>query len=132
MGGGQEPRLQGAHALAQRLLEVERPQNAVLGRAEGKVDEGGRDFPGALIGERRAVGALRPRRGRVAAEGAALDDAQLNAVVAYVKYLDRPRDRGGDPLWHLGPMAEGAVAVVLGLGVLVLVTMWIGEREPTP
>jgi ubiquinol-cytochrome c reductase cytochrome c subunit len=63
---------------------------------------------------------------------AALDDAQLNAVVAYVKYLDRPRDRGGEPLWHLGPMAEGAVAVVLGLGVLVLVTMWIGEREPTP
>ena len=63
---------------------------------------------------------------------AALDDAQLDAVVAYVRYLDHPRDRGGQPLWHLGPMAEGAVAVILGLGVLMLVTVWIGEREPSP
>ena len=63
---------------------------------------------------------------------AALDDRQLADVVAYVRYLDKPKDRGGDPMWHLGPMAEGAVAWVLGIGVLLLVTVWIGEREPTP
>lgn len=63
---------------------------------------------------------------------AALDDRQLADVVAYVRYLDKPKDRGGDPLWHLGPMAEGAVAWILGIGLLLLVTVWIGEREPTP
>jgi ubiquinol-cytochrome c reductase cytochrome c subunit len=77
--------------------------------------------------------AVRTGPGTMPAFGrAALDDAQLNAVVAYVRYLDHPKDRGGQPLWHLGPMAEGAVAVILGIGLLLLVTVWIGEREPTP
>jgi ubiquinol-cytochrome c reductase cytochrome c subunit len=77
--------------------------------------------------------AVRTGPGTMPAFGqAALDDAQLNAVVAYVRYLDHPKDRGGQPLWHLGPMAEGAVAVILGIGFLLLVTVWIGEREPTP
>ncbi|MBV9663331.1 MAG: c-type cytochrome [Actinobacteria bacterium] len=61
---------------------------------------------------------------------AALDDQQLADVVAYVRYLDKPKDRGGNSLWHLGPMPEGAVAWVLGIGFLLLVTAWIGEREP--
>jgi len=77
--------------------------------------------------------AVRTGPGTMPAFGqAALDEAQLNGVVAYVRYLDHPKDRGGQPLWHLGPMAEGAVAVILGLGLLILVTVWIGEREPTP
>ena len=46
MSAGQKPRLQSAHALAQRLLEVERPQNAVLGRTQREIDERGRDLPG--------------------------------------------------------------------------------------
>jgi len=58
---------------------------------------------------------------------AALTDAQMDSVVAYVRYLDRPRDRGGQPLWHLGPFAEGAVALV-ALAGLLLFTRWIGER----
>ncbi len=58
---------------------------------------------------------------------AALTDDQLASVVAYVRYLDQPRDRGGQPLWHLGPFAEGAVALI-ALGVLLLFTRWIGER----
>jgi ubiquinol-cytochrome c reductase cytochrome c subunit len=61
---------------------------------------------------------------------AALDDPQLASVVAYVRYLAKPNDRGGEPLWHLGPMAEGAVAWTIGLGLLILATLWIGEREP--
>jgi ubiquinol-cytochrome c reductase cytochrome c subunit len=61
---------------------------------------------------------------------AALDDHQLDSVVAYVRYLAKPKDRGGEPLWHLGPMAEGAVAWIIGLGLLILATLWIGEREP--
>jgi ubiquinol-cytochrome c reductase cytochrome c subunit len=61
---------------------------------------------------------------------AALDDKQLDSVVAYVRYLAKPNDRGGEPLWHLGPMAEGAVAWIIGVGLLILATLWIGEREP--
>ena len=59
---------------------------------------------------------------------AALTQAQLDSVVRYVRYLDKPDDRGGSPLWHLGPFAEGAVAIIVGLGVLVLAVRWIGTR----
>jgi hypothetical protein len=64
-----------------------------------------------------------PRFGR-----AAIADDQLDALVAYTLYLDHPRDEGGEPLWHLGPLAEGAAAGVLGLGVLLLACRWIGTR----
>lgn len=74
--------------------------------------------------------AVRAGPGQMPAFGpAALSSADLNNLVAYVRYLDQPTDRGGNGLWHLGPFAEGAVALVLGLGVLLLVTGWIGERE---
>jgi ubiquinol-cytochrome c reductase cytochrome c subunit len=59
---------------------------------------------------------------------AAIADNQLNSLVAYTLYLDKPRDRGGEPLWHLGPLAEGAAAGLLGLGALILAIRWIGTR----
>jgi ubiquinol-cytochrome c reductase cytochrome c subunit len=59
---------------------------------------------------------------------AALTDAQLQSLVRYVRYLDRPDDRGGSPLWHLGPLAEGAIAVFVGLGLLLIAVRWIGTR----
>ena len=59
---------------------------------------------------------------------AALTHDQLQSLVRYVRYLDDPDDRGGNPLWHLGPLVEGAVAVFIGLGVMVLVIRWIGTR----
>jgi len=46
-----------------------------------------------------------------------------------VRYLDHPDDRGGDPLGHFGPLAEGAIAVFVGLGLLVLAVRWIGTRS---
>jgi ubiquinol-cytochrome c reductase cytochrome c subunit len=73
--------------------------------------------------------AVRGGPGNMPAFGeAALTESQLNSVVRYVRYLDRPDDRGGLPLWHLGPLAEGAVAVFIGLGALVFATRWIGTR----
>jgi ubiquinol-cytochrome c reductase cytochrome c subunit len=59
---------------------------------------------------------------------AAVPNSTLNDVVAYVRYLDHPSNRGGAPLWYLGPVAEGAVAILLGLGLLLLVIRWIGTR----
>lgn len=58
---------------------------------------------------------------------AALNEEELNDVVAYVEFLKEPRDRGGIPLWHLGPLAEGLVVWVVGLGVLILLGMRIAK-----
>lgn len=74
--------------------------------------------------------AVRAGPGQMPAFGeAALDDHQLSDVVAYVEELKRPSDRGGLPLGHLGPVTEGAVALV-GLAALLALCRWIGEREP--
>ena len=74
--------------------------------------------------------AVRTGPGNMPAFGrAAVSDAQLQSLVRYVRYLDHPDNRGGDPLWHIGPLAEGAVAIVIGLGLLVLAVRWIGTRS---
>ena len=53
--------------------------------------------------------AVRVGPGQMPAFGAAaLDDRQLASLVSYVRYLRHPEDRGGQPLWHLGPVVEGA------------------------
>jgi ubiquinol-cytochrome c reductase cytochrome c subunit len=72
--------------------------------------------------------AVRVGPGQMPAFGtAALDDRQLDSVVGYVLYLRQPNDRGGEPLWHLGPVVEGAVAL-LSIGGLLVLTNWIGDR----
>lgn len=58
-----------------------------------------------------------------------LPDEELNAVVAYVMYLQDPEDTGGLPLGRFGPFAEGAIALTFGVGVLVLITRWIGKQH---
>jgi ubiquinol-cytochrome c reductase cytochrome c subunit len=74
--------------------------------------------------------AVRSGPGNMPAFGrAALDNRQLQSLVRYVRDLDHSDDRGGSPLWHLGPLAEGAVAVFVGLGLLVLAVRWIGTRS---
>jgi ubiquinol-cytochrome c reductase cytochrome c subunit len=60
---------------------------------------------------------------------AAVNDADLDSLVAYVRGLRHPNDRGGLSLWHLGPVAEGGVAILVGLAILVLCTRLIGERS---
>ncbi len=73
--------------------------------------------------------AVRAGPGNMPAFGrAAVDDAQLQSLLRYVRYLDHPDDRGGTSLWHLGPLAEGAIAIVVGLGLLVVAVRWIGTR----
>lgn len=52
-------------------------------------------------------------------------------LAAYVEYLARPEDRGGISLWHLGPVPEGLVAWVLGLGGIVLFARWLGKSAFT-
>jgi ubiquinol-cytochrome c reductase cytochrome c subunit len=59
---------------------------------------------------------------------ATLSDQQASDIAAYVQYLRRPKDRGGLGLGHIGPIAEGFVGWVVGMGLLLLATRLIGTR----
>jgi ubiquinol-cytochrome c reductase cytochrome c subunit len=64
-----------------------------------------------------------------------LTDDDVDAIAAYDKYLGRTADPGGLALGHIGPVTEGAVGWLIGLGLLIAVTRWIGTRtgeEPPP
>jgi ubiquinol-cytochrome c reductase cytochrome c subunit len=75
--------------------------------------------------------AVRTGPGSMPSFGAeSISDRDMNAVAAYVREIQHPEDRGGNPLLHLGPFPEGAVAWVVGIGVLLLFVNWVGEREP--
>lgn len=74
--------------------------------------------------------AVRTGPGNMPAFGTtAIDDEDLDSLVAYTRYLAAPRDHGGNPLWHVGPLAEGAAAAILGLGLLLIASRWIGSRS---
>lgn len=57
-----------------------------------------------------------------------ITDQQLNSLVRYVLYLRAPENKGGLPLNLGGPVVEGFVGIVIGLGAVVIVMRFIGER----
>ena len=57
-----------------------------------------------------------------------LSDDDVDAIAAYVQYLRRPSDPGGLATGHIGPVSEGAVGWLIGLGLLLGVSRWIGTR----
>jgi ubiquinol-cytochrome c reductase cytochrome c subunit len=57
-----------------------------------------------------------------------ITDGDVNSVVRYVLYLQKPRDAGGFPAGHVGPVAEGAVGWFVGLGALILFIRWVGTK----
>jgi ubiquinol-cytochrome c reductase cytochrome c subunit len=59
-----------------------------------------------------------------------LSDAQVRDVVAYVtENIQHPVNPGGVGLGGVGPVAEGFIALLLGVGGLALICFWIGERS---
>jgi len=51
-------------------------------------------------------------------------------IVAYVtKDIQHPAQPGGAGLGGVGPVAEGFVALLIGVGGLALICFWIGERN---
>jgi ubiquinol-cytochrome c reductase cytochrome c subunit len=58
-----------------------------------------------------------------------IDDQQLASIVQYVDYLKHPRDRGGLPLGRIGPVPEGFVAWVFGIGAVLFAVRWLGARR---
>lgn len=81
----------------------------------------------------QVVEAMRIGPGRMPVFGPDLfPEADAEAIATYVQLLREPPDRGGWGLGHIGPVAEGLVAVAAGLGSLVVVTRWLGTRSPAP
>ena len=58
-----------------------------------------------------------------------LDEHQVASVVRYVEYLQNPEDAGGLGLGHLGPLPEGFVAWLVGLGLMLIVIRWMGTTD---
>jgi ubiquinol-cytochrome c reductase cytochrome c subunit len=57
-------------------------------------------------------------------------ESEIDSIAAYVQQLRAGSvNPGGVPLGGLGPVAEGFVAVVFGLGSLVVITRWIERRR---
>ncbi len=57
-----------------------------------------------------------------------LDQRQVDSIVRYVQALQHPRDRGGLALGRIGPIAEGFIAWMVGLLLLVVFVRWTGTK----
>jgi len=57
-----------------------------------------------------------------------LTDAQLASIIRYVRFLKVSRNPGGLGIDRLGPVAEGFVAIVVGLGLLLLTIYVTGTK----
>ncbi len=57
-----------------------------------------------------------------------LSNEQLSAIADYVHYLSTTPDPGGLGIAHFGPVPEGFVGVIFGLGVLLVAARLIGNR----
>jgi len=54
-----------------------------------------------------------------------ISDSDLDSLALYVLQLDDPADPGGLSLGRIGPVAEGFVAILIGLGTLIVVARWV-------
>jgi ubiquinol-cytochrome c reductase cytochrome c subunit len=59
-----------------------------------------------------------------------ITDDELDDVAAYVRYLEKPDDPGGLPIGRTGPIPEGFVAWLVGMGAFLALVFWIGTRNP--
>jgi ubiquinol-cytochrome c reductase cytochrome c subunit len=53
---------------------------------------------------------------------------QKKAILTYVKKLEATRDPGGNGLDRIGPVSEGLVIWILGIGAMMIVILWIGAK----
>jgi ubiquinol-cytochrome c reductase cytochrome c subunit len=55
-------------------------------------------------------------------------EQQVDSIVAYVVAQQDPDDQGGAPIGRVGPVAEGAVAWLVGLAATLVLIRWIGTK----
>ena len=90
----------------------------------------GNQVPGLLhVGPLVIAEAMRAGPGTMPIFGQeTFSDQQLNSIVAYILFLQRNSvNRGGAAFGRYGPVAEGAVAWIVGIGLLLLLARWIGR-----
>ncbi len=58
-----------------------------------------------------------------------LSDTDLDDIIRYIQYLQHPEAAGGLKIGSTGPVTEGFVAWLVGLGVLILVIRWITREH---
>ncbi len=89
-------------------------------------------FAPSLVGTDPVTVAEAVRIGPGAMPPFSWDDASLSDVAAYLDWLATAPTPGGLSTGGQGPVPEGLIAVVIGLGVLVLVARWIGNKARQP
>lgn len=86
--------------------------------------------PSLMVATKTEIGeAMRTGPGNMPRFGPhTLSPSQVNDIAAYVsEVLQHPVDRGGIGLGHVGPVAEGFITFLVGIGSLLLLAYWIGE-----
>jgi ubiquinol-cytochrome c reductase cytochrome c subunit len=79
---------------------------------------------------RQVAEALRTGPGNMPRFTGNLTDAQIRDIVAYVtEKIQHPSNGGGFGLGGIGPVTEGFVGLLFGVGGLMLVGFWIGDRS---
>ena len=58
-----------------------------------------------------------------------LSDDELASIARYVEYAKQPENPGGWGLFDIGPVPEGMVAWLVGLGALLIVIRALGQQE---
>jgi ubiquinol-cytochrome c reductase cytochrome c subunit len=59
-----------------------------------------------------------------------LSTRDVSSIAAYVQFLKDSPDPGGNGIGRSGPIPEGAVVFIFGIGGLCLFCLWIGKRSP--
>jgi ubiquinol-cytochrome c reductase cytochrome c subunit len=58
-----------------------------------------------------------------------LTPTQKREIISYIQTLKASRDPGGSGLDRVGPVTEGLVIWVVGIGAMMLVILWIGAKS---
>lgn len=58
----------------------------------------------------------------------AIDDHELDDLIAYIQYAQTPNDSGGWSLGHIGPIPEGLVAWLIATAALVALCLVLAKR----
>jgi ubiquinol-cytochrome c reductase cytochrome c subunit len=59
-----------------------------------------------------------------------LTNSQVNSLVKYVTQgIQKPDNAGGWDMGGIGPVAEGFIGLLIGVGLLMLGAFWVGDRQ---
>ena len=92
--------------------------------SKGNVIPGLRNATAVQVAEALRVG---PKPMPVFGQGE-LTDQQVSAIANYVQFLHTGTNRGGLRIGNFGPVPEGFVGIVLGFGLILVISRLIGNR----